>query len=59
LTLPQVILLGHAAWANDKRSKAKSAAKEKEDADPMILVRGKQKPFSEMTTDDAPEYYNW
>lgn len=59
LTLPQVILLGHAAWANDKRSKARSAAKEQEEPNPTIMVGGKQKPFSEMSTDDAQEYYNW
>jgi hypothetical protein len=52
LTLPQVILLGHAAWANDKRMKARS-----ESPDTKVVVGNKEKSFEQMDSKDYEEYY--
>lgn len=68
LTIPQLILLGHASWANDKRMR-RSIEREKESTgeqaddytsdDPYVTVRGKRKRFSEMDSDDWIEYYRF
>lgn len=56
LTVPQIVMLGHAAWVNYKRS-----GLDKDDDGPKdvsVSVNGRSKNLSEMNSDDYMKYYS-
>ncbi len=60
LTLPQVYLMGHAAWVSDQRSKSRRGSEDTQEEssdDPWVTINNKRKRFSEMTSEDQEEYY--
>jgi hypothetical protein len=66
LTMPQILMMNHGAWVNGKRFDARCErnktraeetrkAKEKQDEDDPIVLRGKR--LSELNSDEMMEYY--
>lgn len=62
MTMPQLIMLNHAAWVNYKRMESRSEAKttenkrqaERDEKDPIVF---KGKRMSEMDSLDMQQYY--
>ena len=55
LTVPQMILMGHAAHVNAERSGLLD--RDKSEVTAKVRVRGKEKDLSEMDSNDYAEYY--
>lgn len=55
LTVPQMILMGHAAYVNAERSGLLD--RDKDGIDATVRVRGKKKSFDEMDSTDYADYY--
>lgn len=54
LTVPQMIMLNHAAFVNAKKS---GLIKEDANEDATVTVGGKMKSFDSMTDDERDSYY--
>jgi hypothetical protein len=55
VTLPQMILLGHASHINYERMTANSEKKDKHKASDAVIINGKK--LSEMNSDELANYY--
>ncbi len=57
LTVPQIVMLGHASWVNYKRS---GLDKDKDDkpSDVTVNVNGKSKNLSDMNSEEYMRYYS-
>lgn len=55
LTMPQIIMLNHAAWVNSERMKSRIHSKKNEDDDDQIVYKGKR--LSELNSEEMAAYY--
>ena len=55
MTMPQIIMLNHAAWINGKRSDSRTKTEEVEDKDDPVVFKGKR--LSQLTSAEQAQYY--
>lgn len=58
MTMPQIIMLNHAASVNAKKSGLDRLSSDKPDDNDVVTVGGKHKRLSEMDSKDYAEYYS-